>query len=389
MQGEVESLEDPRLGLAVEVHQCVAARQEVDPRDRGVLDQVVPAEDHRAAKLLVEQIPAAVLLDEVFRQQLGRDVLHLARRVSGVPRPAQRVLVDVGGVDLHPLAERVDPHRLREDYRQGVGLFARGAAGAPDPDRLPRLLPRQDPRDDLAAQRLPGRGVAEERSHVDQDRVEQQPELLGVHLQVVGVAGVRGDPDNMHPLVHSAIQASPLVPREVEASAATEVFQQLLELGVDAVFIHGIGIGRVDRGEAVSGADLLDECGGDLVERQHGVDAPGMDGGAGHPETLRGRPILGDDGPPHPLDEPDAVGAVAPGSTEDDGDGTGPEAEADGLEAGRRRKDGSSGPGRWRSRRSDPRDRRPGDGWGARRRRPPAGAGLRFGPGGRGGRCAG
>jgi hypothetical protein len=52
VQREVEAGEDPRLRLGVEVHQRVAADQQVDARDRRVLDQVVPAEDHRAAQVL-------------------------------------------------------------------------------------------------------------------------------------------------------------------------------------------------------------------------------------------------------------------------------------------------------------------------------------------------
>jgi hypothetical protein len=71
---EVEPREDPRLRLGVEVHQRVAAQQQVDPRDRGVLHQVVPPEDHRAAQVLAEMVTTAAVL-EVPVEQLGRNAL--------------------------------------------------------------------------------------------------------------------------------------------------------------------------------------------------------------------------------------------------------------------------------------------------------------------------
>ena len=67
-----------RLGLGVEVHQGVAADQQVDARDRGVLDQVVPAEDDRPSELLVEGEPI-LLPVEVPLQELRGDVLDGAR----------------------------------------------------------------------------------------------------------------------------------------------------------------------------------------------------------------------------------------------------------------------------------------------------------------------
>ena len=48
-------LDDHSLGLGVEVHQRVAADEQVEPGDRRVLDEVVAAEDHRAAQVLAER----------------------------------------------------------------------------------------------------------------------------------------------------------------------------------------------------------------------------------------------------------------------------------------------------------------------------------------------
>ena len=59
----MEPGENPRLCLGVEVHQAVAADQQVHARDRGVLDQVVPAEDDRPPELFVEGEPILLALE--------------------------------------------------------------------------------------------------------------------------------------------------------------------------------------------------------------------------------------------------------------------------------------------------------------------------------------
>ncbi len=173
---------------------------------------------------------AVVARLEVLPEQVGGDRLDLLGAVGGEPGPAERPLVDVGGVDLDPVAERPDADRLGQDHRQRVRLLARGAAGAPEPDRPVGGLARDQAGDDLLGHRLPRPRVAEEGRHVDQDRVEEVRELVGVDLQVVDVVGVALHADHVHPLGDAAHQARPLVPREVEAAGAAEVLQQQLEV---------------------------------------------------------------------------------------------------------------------------------------------------------------
>ena len=48
-EGVVQARQDPGLRLRLEVHQGIAADQQVDARDRRILDQVVAPEDDRAA----------------------------------------------------------------------------------------------------------------------------------------------------------------------------------------------------------------------------------------------------------------------------------------------------------------------------------------------------
>src|SRR5581483_5664068 len=60
---------------------------------------------------------------------------------------------------------------------------------------------------------------------------------------------------------------------------------------------------------------------GDLVERQHDIDAPGLDGRLGHAEVLGGRAVLGQGDAAGRLDGLQAVGAVPAATGQDDPDG--------------------------------------------------------------------
>ena len=96
----------------------------------------------------------------------------------------QRVLVDVGGIDLHPPPERLDAELLGQDHGERVGLFARRAAGAPDSDGAVGSAAGQHVRDDLRLHVSPHFRIPKEARDVDENRVEQQAELLGMRREV-------------------------------------------------------------------------------------------------------------------------------------------------------------------------------------------------------------
>lgn len=235
----MEPLEDLGLGLGVEVHQRVAADQQVDPGDRRVLDEVVAPEDHRTAQVLAEAVPAALQLEELLELRLG-EPFDLRRGVGRVPGLRQRLVVDVGGVDLDPLPERLDPEHVGEEHREAVGLLPGRAAGAPHADRLFGAALGQQGGQHVVAQVVPRVRIAEEPGHVDQDGVEQRDELVGVDLQLVDAVRVAVDLDLAHPAADPAHQAAALVPGEVEAPRLLEVGEHGLEL---AVGFLGLGHG--------------------------------------------------------------------------------------------------------------------------------------------------
>ena len=132
VQGEVEPVEDPGLGLGVEVHQGVAAGQQVDPRDRRVLDQVVAAEDHRAAEVLVEDVAAVASARSTSPGARAGRLRPPWRRTwpggpgSGPPRRRRWRRSSPGR------GRRRRPAASARTMARRVRLLARGAAGTPD-----------------------------------------------------------------------------------------------------------------------------------------------------------------------------------------------------------------------------------------------------------------
>ena len=183
-QREVKPVDDARLCFVVEIHQRVAAHEQIHARDRRIVEQVVAAEDDRAAKVFLEDGAAAAAI-EVLGAEALRQAFHLAVGVRRRPRNRQFLFVYVGGVNLHPLAELIRPEHLGEQDRHRVAFLARRAAGAPDPYRLVTVLVLQHSRDDLRAQVLERLRVAEKAGHVDEDGVEQLAELVRVHFEIV------------------------------------------------------------------------------------------------------------------------------------------------------------------------------------------------------------
>src|SRR5207248_7189764 len=193
------------------------ADEEVEARDRRVLHEIVPAEDHRAAQVRPEDEAAGGRL-EVALHELRIDALELFLRIAGQARLVERLPVGVGAVDLHALAERVGAHRLGEEHGDRIGLLAGGAAGGPDAHEVVRALRLQELRHDVGLQEIPRRLVAEERGDIDEDGIEELHELLGMDLEVFDVAVEAVDAGELHAARDAAYEARSFVTGKVEAA---------------------------------------------------------------------------------------------------------------------------------------------------------------------------
>ena len=99
-------------------------------------------EDDAAAQVRSEDVvPVPVL--EVALAEIGRNRLQLLRVELCVTTLGQRVVVDVGRVDLDALPEVVGPELVGEEHRQRERFLATRAARRPEADvRVGRRAPR-------------------------------------------------------------------------------------------------------------------------------------------------------------------------------------------------------------------------------------------------------
>src|SRR5438309_1877892 len=97
------------------------------------------SKDHTAPQLLVEAALAIDLL-KVLLQEGVRHALGFMGGVARVAGMAQRVLVYIRTVHLHPVPERRGAHLLREYHDERVGLLSGGTPRRPDADGLARAL---------------------------------------------------------------------------------------------------------------------------------------------------------------------------------------------------------------------------------------------------------
>src|SRR2546425_11649855 len=97
---------------------------------------------------------------EVFLAEGGRKLFKFLLVGPPLARAGQRVVVDVGGVDLGGWPIFRCAECFAEEHGDAVGLFARGDARAPYPDRLVTFLFCADSWADLLVPGFPGPGIS-------------------------------------------------------------------------------------------------------------------------------------------------------------------------------------------------------------------------------------
>ena len=231
VQREVQPTQNTALSVDVEVHQRVAAKQQVDVGNRRVLDQIVPPEDHRTPEPSVKN-QRAVLPREILAAKRFGNRLEAALLVASMSSFVQCFFVEIGSVDLDSSRVLFESERFGQQHRETVRLLASSAGRAPHADRRASGFRCQDTGNRLAGNEVPGFRVAKEGRHVDQDRIEERRELVGIGLQIRRVAIEFLDVHGLHPLLDAPLQARTLVAGEIEAVAVLEEIQQRFELGI-------------------------------------------------------------------------------------------------------------------------------------------------------------
>ncbi len=179
-------------------------------------------------------------------------------------------------------------------------------------------MSRQQGRDDLLFQLLPGRRVAEEAGHADQKLLGEQLDLLGVLAQKPDISGDRVDLVQAHAPFDAAVDGALFIGRKIVAGLGPEQDEHLLERALGLALPSRIGLN--DQRDVLK---VLDDPARQLLRRGDHIGQAGVNGATRHAVELgRGR-RLHEDHPGFLLDGPKAQRAVGAHAREDDPDAAG------------------------------------------------------------------
>src|SRR5262245_2955678 len=134
-KGVMENAANLLLKLAIKIDQKVAAGDEVEARERRVLEQTVVGEKDQVADLPPDAVMLA-LMDEEAPQAVLADVRGNRRGIAAVPGHGQRTRVEVAGKHLNFGTRLTTRHLLEQQNRNRVGLLPGGATGYPNAHRI-------------------------------------------------------------------------------------------------------------------------------------------------------------------------------------------------------------------------------------------------------------
>ncbi len=318
-QCEMKRLEDPLLRCPVEINHQVPAGDQIDVRERGILDDVVMREQHGFAELAPDAVAGAFAMEESFESLLGQ-VGHVGLGVDALPRRGDRVLVEIGGEHLHAWNAAPAFDGFGEQHRHRVGLFSRRAARYPDPDLVIRSLVVEEARDDALLQCLERVGVAEEMCDADQQFLHQRDRFLGLLAYELCVGAQARDAGDVHPSLDATEDRAGLVIDEVVAAAHAQQRQHVAQ-GIRLV--NGFGALRRTAVELAQALVIVRDSGGHLRHRQHEIDHAGRDGVGRHVPVRGFARRLGDRQPAVLLHSLQARRSIRSGPGQHDADGAG------------------------------------------------------------------
>ncbi len=317
IQGVVEVGDHLPLHAGLEVDEDVAAADEVQVGEGRIPDQIVAREDAQVAHGLAD-LEMAVHAGEEALQGPGRDIGGDVLQEDPGARLFHRAVAQVRAEDLDGRGGGEAVEGLQEADGDRIDLLARRASRHPDPDRLFRGAPREQPREHVPGQDLEGLRIAEERGDVDQQVLVQGLDLLGVALEVCGVILEPFDLEQRHAPPGAAQQSRLLVEVEVVARGGLHQREDRVEaaaLGFERPCV------RIARLAEIGAAGQARDFHGDALGRQDGVDAARRDGAARHGVIPGGQRVLREAEAAGGLDRLESQGAVGAGAGEDHADG--------------------------------------------------------------------
>ncbi len=166
-QRKMKNVEDSLLRLRRQVDEEVAAGDKVDPRKRGVAQEVMHREKNLLAQLLAHAV-AAVILAEKTLEPRRRDVRLDGGGIKTLARLVHRLFVNVARENLERRRRRQALRLFAEKHGQGVGLLAGRAPRHPDPQVILFLPPGEELRH-MGFHRRKGFLIPEKMGHANQE----------------------------------------------------------------------------------------------------------------------------------------------------------------------------------------------------------------------------
>ena len=209
--------------------------------------------------------------------------------------------------------------RFAEGHRQRKRFFAAGAAGHPGAQLSPGRMRGEQMRQDLVAQHIPDRRVAEEAGDADQQFLEQQVDFLRVLAQVAHIVGDALELMDGHAPLDTAIEGVFLVEREIVPGTRPQQYADLVE---PALLFH-----RLDDLRLQSGFGFVAKMAGfenalrQVARLGNDVDQAGINSAARHAVELGGGRVLHQHQSAAFLDGAQAMAAVRTHAGENDPDG--------------------------------------------------------------------
>jgi hypothetical protein len=225
---KVERLDDALLNRSVEVDQQVAARDQIQVRERRILDHVVMRKQQPLAELAPHVILGADSLEKPLQTFL-RHIRDFGFGIKSLARDGDRFFVEVRREHLNARLFS----RLRQVFGQHHGnrvrFFSGRAARHPHAHLIRATLALEQARDDAILERLPGRGIAEEVRHADQELLHQRDGLVRVLSYELRVLRHIVKAAQVNPPIDATLERRRLVVRKIVAGAHAKQRQHVPE----------------------------------------------------------------------------------------------------------------------------------------------------------------
>jgi hypothetical protein len=193
----VKGVAHPLLQDSIEVDQNIAAGDQVDMGEGGILEQVTHCEQNRIAHLLPDSVSVAFTVEEP-PQTIFADVSFDRGWIAATPRHSEGPGIEVRAEHLDGRAKFVLCGFLMQQHCDRIGLFPHGAAWHPDPYRRVQLPSLEQARQHLGPEWFESLVIAKKSRHRYQKIAQQGVGFIGALAQDLVILRQVFSPRHVH-----------------------------------------------------------------------------------------------------------------------------------------------------------------------------------------------